>query len=115
MRFRPVLAASIGAGMLVLATPGASSAASGGFEYRYFDAYGIVQEGFFADPPSLECITLPEVADPYISGPADSPRNYTDATAVVFTGPDCQGDYFSLRPYTGHGSERLKVRSVLFS
>jgi hypothetical protein len=115
MRLRTVLAASIGAGMLVLATPGASSAASGGFEYQYVDAYGSAQEGFLADPPSRECITLPEVADPYYSAPADSPRNYTNATAVVFTGPDCEGDYFSLRPYTGHGSERLKVRSVLFS
>lgn len=115
MRLRTVLAASIGAGMLILAAPGVSSAASGGFEYRYIDADGVTLHGFLADPPSRECITLPEVADPDISAPADSPRNYTDVTAVVFTGPDCEGDYFSLRPYTGHGSERLKLRSVLFS
>lgn len=115
MRLRTVLAATLGAGMFVLTTPGLSSAAAGGFSYRYFDAYGVAHEGLLADPPSRTCITLPEVADPYFSLPADSPRNRTDATAVVFTEPDCEGDYFSLRPYTGYGSERLKLRSVVFS
>lgn len=67
------------------------------------------------DPASGECHTLPEVANPAASSPAHSPRNRTDATAVVFTEPDCEGDWFSLRPHTGYGSERLKLRSVVFS
>ncbi|MFJ9849017.1 hypothetical protein [Streptomyces sp. NPDC101150] len=54
------------------------------------------------------------VALQHAAPPAHSPRNYTDATAVVFTGPDCTGNDFSLRPHGGHGSERLKLRSVLF-
>ena len=115
MRVGKVLAALFGVGMLITATPGAASAATGGFSYRYVDTGGSVQRGFLADPPSAECITLPEVAEPDTTAPADSPLNFTDATAVVFTGPDCQGDYFSLRSVTGHGSERLKLRSVLFS
>lgn len=66
------------------------------------------------DPPSRECVTLPEVEDPSTE-PAHSPRNRTDATATVFTGPHCTGDWFSLRPHVGHASERLKLRSVVFS
>ncbi|MFJ3586111.1 hypothetical protein ACIPPS_28335 [Streptomyces sp. NPDC090127] len=59
------------------------------------------------------CVALPEVADPDTSAPAHSPRNGTDAPAVVFTESDCTGDSFTLRP-GGQASERLKVRSVLF-
>lgn len=115
MRLRKAFAVVLGTGMLVLAAPDIANAATGGFTYRFVDSYGIIQESTLDNPPSRECITLPEVADPDMSAPADSPRNATDATAVVFTEPDCQGDYFSLRPLTGRGSERLKLRSVLFS
>ncbi|NUP47484.1 MAG: hypothetical protein HOW97_09245 [Catenulispora sp.] len=115
MRFGKVLAVAIGAGLLIAGTPAVASAASGEFTYQYVDGDGNVQLGFLADPPSRECVTLPEVADTDASLPADSPRNFTDSTAVVFTGPDCDGDYFSLRPFKGYGSERLKLRSVLFS
>ena len=114
-RLRAVLTLVLGAGLLVLAAPTMASAASGEFSYRFVDANGITQESLLLDPPSRECVTLPEVADPDATAPADSPRNRTDATAIVFTGPDCTGDYFSLRPLTGYGSERLKLRSVLFS
>jgi len=115
MRLRSVLAVALGTGMLVLATPAVASAATGEFSYHFVDAHGIRQESTLFDPPGRECITLPEVADPYDSDPADSPRNRTDATATVFTGPHCDGDYFTLRPRTGYGSDRLKLRSVVFS
>jgi hypothetical protein len=115
MRLRKSFAVLLGTGMLVLAAPTIADAATGGFTYRFVDSYGITQESTLDNPPSRECITLPEVADADGSAPADTPRNATNATAVVFSEPDCQGDYFSLRPLTGHGSERLKLRSVLFS
>jgi hypothetical protein len=115
MRLRKAFAVTLGTGMFVLAAPTVANAATGDFGYRFVDSYGITQMSTLTDPPSRECITLPEVADPDTSAPADTPRNGTNATAVVFTEPDCQGDYFSLRPLTGHGSERLKLRSVLFS
>ena len=114
-RLRSALALTFGTAMLILGMPGMASAASGGFSYRFDDADGISQESVLFNPPSRECITLPEVADPDATLPADSPRNRTDATAIVFTEPDCEGAYFSLRPLTGYGSERLKLRSVLFS
>lgn len=115
MSLRSVLAVALGTGMLVLATPALASAATGDFRYQFVDRDGVRQESILLDPPSRECITLPEVADPRISAPADSPRNRTDATATVFTGRDCEGDHFSLRPRTGHGNDRLKLRSVVFS
>ncbi|MFF9052875.1 hypothetical protein ACF09Z_17170 [Streptomyces erythrochromogenes] len=66
------------------------------------------------DPESRECITLPEVADPGASSPAHSPRNRTTSTATVFTEPGREGDFFTLRPVTGHGSARLQLGSVVF-
>lgn len=115
MRLRRAFAVALGTGVFVLAAPAIANASTGDFGYRFVDSYGIVQVSTLNDPPSRECITLPEVADASTSTPADSPRNGTNATAVVFAEPDCGGDYFSLRPLTGHGSERLKLRSVLFS
>ena len=123
MRLRRVLTASLGTGMLVLAVPAAANAATptaanavtGDFSYRFVDGYGIRQESILIDPPSRECVNLPEVADPKTSAPAYAPRNRADATAIVFTKPDCRGEYHSLRPLTGHGSDQLKLRSVLFS
>ncbi|MFJ9942400.1 hypothetical protein [Streptomyces erythrochromogenes] len=67
------------------------------------------------DPVGEGRITLPEVADPGAGAPAHSPRNRSDATAMVFTEPDCEGDHVTLRPRTGYGSERLGLRSVVFS
>jgi len=115
MQLRKALAVTLGTGVLLLAAPAVANASTGDFSYRFVDSYGIVQVSTLTDPPSRECITLPEVADPGTSTPADSPRNGTNATAVVFTEPDCQGDYFSLRPVTGRAGDRLKLRSVLFS
>ncbi|KJK59180.1 hypothetical protein [Saccharothrix sp. ST-888] len=115
MRLRNAAAAAAAALSLVLTLPTSASAAQGEFTYRFIGLDGAPQTGRLLDPESRECINLPEVADPDSSEPADSPRNRTDATATVFKDPDCEGDYFTLRPLTGHGSERLKIRSVVFS
>lgn len=115
MRLRSVLALALGSGALVLAAPAVASAATGTFSYQYTDSDGFRLENVLFDPPSRACITLQEAADPADTAPADSPRNRTDAVATAFTGPDCTGDQFSMRPFTGYGSERLKLRSVLFS
>ncbi|MFJ4781373.1 hypothetical protein [Streptomyces sp. NPDC088762] len=108
-------AAVFGALTLVLTVPTSASAATGEFRYTYSGLDGRPQVAVLADPPSEECITLPEVADPGASSPAHSPRNRTDETATVFTEPGCEGDYFTLRPRTGYGSARLALRSVVFS
>jgi hypothetical protein len=114
MRLRNTLAAAVGAAVLVMTVPTSASAAGGEFRYTYHDQAGLAREARLVDPPSRECITLPEVADEAVP-PADSPRNDTDATATVFTNDDCSGDYFSLRPFGGRASDRLKLRSVVFS
>jgi hypothetical protein len=113
MRLRSTLAAALGAATLVLTLSTSAQAAEGHFTYVFHDWHGGPQVGVLDHPRSRECITLPETRDEF-APPADSPRNDTDATAVVFTGVDCTGDYFTLRP-GGRASERLKLRSVLFS
>ncbi|MFI6727176.1 hypothetical protein NRF20_28620 [Streptomyces sp. R-74717] len=115
MRLRSTVAAALGALALIVAVPTSAGAASGDFGYTYSGLDGSPQVAFLFDPPSRVCITLPEVADPSSSNPAHSPRNNTDATAVVFTGVDCEGEFFLLRPNGGHASSRLKLRSVAFS
>ncbi|MBL1082355.1 hypothetical protein JK359_10225 [Streptomyces actinomycinicus] len=115
MCLRNAAVAAFGALALVLTVPASASAAEGQFQYTYTGPDGRPQIAVLDDPESLECITLPEVADPGSSSPAHSPRNRTDERATVFTEPDCTGDAFTLRPQTGYGSERLKLRSVYFS
>ncbi|MFG2284930.1 hypothetical protein ACGFOU_02440 [Streptomyces sp. NPDC048595] len=106
-------ATALGALALALSLPASAAvAATGTFTYVYEG--GGPQLGVLVDPPSGECITLPEVAPGFLP-PAHSPRNHTGSTATVFTGADCDGDYFTLRPNGGHASERLKLRSVAFS
>lgn len=113
MHLRSSVAAAVGALALVLTLPTSAQAAGGRFTYIAHEG-GTSQERVLVDPPSGVCITLPGAEDP--DGlPADSPRNDTDATATVFTGTDCDGDYFSLRPLGGRASDRLKLRSVVFS
>ncbi|PCG84438.1 hypothetical protein CIB93_19590 [Streptomyces sp. WZ.A104] len=114
MRLRSTLAASLGALALIVTVPNSAWAANGYFGYSYTGADGQRQIGQLIDPPSRECVNLPEVSDPAASEPAHSPRNFTDATAVLFTDADCEGDHFALRP-GGRASERLKLRSVVFS
>ncbi|MFF1839518.1 hypothetical protein ACFVXE_35915 [Streptomyces sp. NPDC058231] len=115
MRLRTTVAAALGALALIVTLPTSAGAATGDFVYRYTGPDGTPQYVSLFDPPSRQCITLPEVADPDASSPADTPWNETDSTATVFTGVDCQGTYFTLRPLGGHASERLKLRSVVFS
>ncbi|MCX4524432.1 MULTISPECIES: hypothetical protein [unclassified Streptomyces] len=115
MRLRTAAVAAAGALTLLIAVPGSASAATGEFEYSYVGLDGQPRQESLFDPEGRECIVIPEVADPGSSEPAFSPRNRTDAFARVFTNPDCTGDEFDLRPYSGRGSERLKLRSVRFS
>ncbi|GGJ78593.1 hypothetical protein GCM10011583_07720 [Streptomyces camponoticapitis] len=114
MRLRTSVAAAVGALALVIALPASAGAAQGDFTYQHYTETGISQTSALVDPQSRECITLPEVQDE-TTAPAHSPRNNTDATATVFAGADCEGPYFTLRPNGGHASERLLVRSVVFS
>ncbi|WP_405999168.1 hypothetical protein [Streptomyces sp. NBC_00829] len=113
MRLRTVSAAALCALTMLLAAPGSAAAADGEFVYAYEDIGGNPHLGYLFDPPSGECITLPEVASEYVT-PAHSPTNLTDATATVFTGVDCEGDHYVLRPFGGHAGTRLKLRSVVF-
>ncbi|MYT21225.1 hypothetical protein GTW69_13135 [Streptomyces sp. SID7760] len=115
MRLRHAAVAAFGALTLVLTIPTSASATIGEFQYTYVGLDGKAKVGILLDPPSGECITLPEVADPNASAPAHSPRNRTTSTATVFTEPECEGDYFTLKPLTGRGSDQLKLRSVAFS
>ncbi|WP_330172228.1 hypothetical protein OG875_00685 [Streptomyces sp. NBC_01498] len=112
MRLRTSVAATVGALALVITLPSSAGAAEGAFTYQHLNQAGMERIAGLMDPQSRECITLPEVRD---GAPAHSPRNHTNATATVFAGVDCEGPHFSLRPNGGHASERLKVRSVVFS
>ncbi|MFF8732343.1 hypothetical protein ACF073_38655 [Streptomyces sp. NPDC015171] len=114
MRLRNAAVTALGALALLLAAPGSASAASGEFQYTYSGLDGSPRIAVLQDPDSGLCITLPEVADPGASTPAHSPRNRTDEYAIAFTEPGCTGASFTMRPYTGYGSERLKLRSVVF-
>ncbi|MFJ3979156.1 hypothetical protein [Streptomyces sp. NPDC090021] len=97
-----------------LTLPVSASAATGEFQYTVTGLGGRSLRVILDDPASGECVTLPEVADPGAGSPAHSPRNRTTSTATVFTEPGCEGDCFTLRPVTGHGSARLQLRSVVF-
>lgn len=114
MRLRRCAAVALGALALVLTAPTSAGAADGQFRYTYLTDEGFEAVGFLNNPPSGECVNLYGVGS-NDQLPGHSPKNRTDATAVVFLNADCEGDdVFSLRPHTGGGSERLKVRSVIF-
>ncbi|MBB5857648.1 hypothetical protein ACFQ05_18755 [Amycolatopsis umgeniensis] len=114
MRTRTAFLAVASAVALCFSIPAVASAAEGEFTYRYYDADEEIQIGVLVDPPSGECIEIPEIADWDVD--AFRPRNDTDSTAVVFQDDDCKSDsYFSLRPNGGRGSDRLLLRSVIFS
>jgi hypothetical protein len=114
MRLQSAVAAAAGALMLVLAVPGSASAATGQFRYSYETAEGYEAVGFMNDPASGRCINVQGAGSDGGSA-AYAPRNLTDATATVFLRADCEGDaFYSLRPGAG-ASERLLVRSVVFS
>lgn len=114
MRLRSALSASAGALVLLLAVPGSASAAEGQFRYTYMTSDGYEAVGFMNDPDSGTCIDIEGPgAEP--GSAAYAPRNRTDAVATVFLEAGCTGDaYYSLRP-GGGASDRLLVRSVVFS
>ncbi|RKE17186.1 hypothetical protein [Streptomyces sp. TLI_171] len=114
MHLRQTVAAAAASLALLLAMPGPATAAVGEFRYTYYDDFGYRAAGVLVDPASRVCVTLPEVADPDSTEPAFAPQNFTGSTVALFTGPDCDGDHYSLRP-AGRASDRLKLRSVLFS
>ncbi|MEU5092009.1 hypothetical protein [Streptomyces sp. NPDC021356] len=117
MPFRTITAAvgaAAGALVLLVAVPGSASAATGQFRYSYTTAEGYEAVGFLNNPDSGTCINL----TPPGSAPGSAsraPKNRTDATATVFLDSDCEGDvYYTLRPGAG-ASDRLLLRSVVFS
>ncbi|MQY11979.1 hypothetical protein SRB5_21070 [Streptomyces sp. RB5] len=114
MRFRNTLAAAAGALALVVSLPTSAEAATGEFFYRFSGPTGEVTTRMLLDPGSFDCLTLWDVTRP-LAEPAHSPLNRTDEWATVYTGLNCDGDSFTLRPHTGHASERLKMRSVRFT
>ncbi|MET9147724.1 hypothetical protein [Streptomyces sp. SAT1] len=115
---RRSLSAAVGAAcsafVLLMAVPGSASAATGQFRYSYTTAEGYEAVGFLNNPASGECVNLP--APGSAPGTASrAPKNRTDATATVFLDADCEGDtYYTLRPGAG-ASDRLLLRSVVFS
>lgn len=115
MRLRHSVAAALGALALVVTLPASASAATGQFSYQYVGLDGKPQSATLHDPPSGECVTLAEVADPDASEPAFAPHNDTDEYALVFTEPDCTGDSWTLRPHGRPATDRLKLRSVYFT
>ncbi|MEU3445655.1 hypothetical protein AB0H29_00200 [Streptomyces thermolilacinus] len=106
--------AAAGALVLLLAVPGAAFGATGQFRYTFRTAEGYEAGGFLNSPPSLTCVNLPGAHTDALP-PAYAPKNRTDVTATVFLRADCEGDtYYTLNPGAG-ASDRLLVRSVLFS
>ncbi|MEU3074847.1 hypothetical protein [Streptomyces laurentii] len=114
MRLRYTATAACGALALTAVLAAPAFAAEGDFGYRFVGPNGKPQSAVLHDPDSGVCVTLPEVADPGASEPAFAPHNGTDAWALVFTGPDCSGDSWKLRPHGRPASDRLKLRSVVF-
>ncbi|CAL9348819.1 hypothetical protein ACH4LN_08380 [Streptomyces albus] len=113
MRLRSAVTAVLGAALLCAAMPASASAASGQFRYDYVTVEGYEATGFLNNPPSDKCLNLQGVGEENPQ-PGHSPKNRTDSWATVYAEPNCKGDSFRLRPFTGGASERLKVRSVLF-
>lgn len=70
MRLRTTVAAALGALALVVTLPTSASATVGFFAYSYTGLDGTPQIAELINPPSGECVTLPEVADPNSSNPA---------------------------------------------
>ncbi|MFB4281321.1 MULTISPECIES: hypothetical protein [unclassified Nonomuraea] len=97
---------------LALSPCAPAQAATGTFSYRFPTEYGGLGTGELTHPRSGVCINLPEVRDTEDS--AHTPSNATDSTVTVFTGIDCTGDYYSLRP-GGRASSRLLLKSAVFS
>jgi hypothetical protein len=114
MRLRHSVATACGALALTAVLAAPAHAATGDFSYRFAGPDGAPRTAALHDPADGECVTLAEVADPGSSAPAFAPHNGTDAFAIVFTGPDCTGDSWTLRPDGRPATDRLQLRSVVF-
>lgn len=115
MRLRTSAATVVAASLAFLFTlSGTAAAATGQFAYKYHGLEGQLRTAVLQDPPSGECVTLPEVADPDASSPAVAPWNDTDAWATVYSEADCTGREWNLRPHGRPATERLELRSVMF-
>lgn len=114
MRLRNTVAVSCGALVLTAVLAAPAQAATGEFSYSFVGISGDRQRATLHDPASGECVTIPEVADPGSSAAAFAPHNDTDEYAMVFTGTDCTGDAWTLRPHGRPATDRLTLRSVLF-
>ncbi|MFG3037280.1 hypothetical protein ACGFYZ_10285 [Streptomyces sp. NPDC048330] len=114
MRLRHSAAALCGALALTATLASPASAATGDFGYRFVGIGGDQQWITLQDPVNASCVTLAEAADPGSSEPAFAPHNDTDEFAVVFTGPDCTGESWTLRPHGSPTTDLLKLRSVVF-
>ncbi|MFF8955563.1 hypothetical protein [Streptomyces sp. NPDC014894] len=115
MRRRTAAAGVLVSLVLLLSQPGTAAAATGDFSYGFIGLDGRPQRATVHDPASRACVTLPEAADPDSSAPAFAPHNETDSLALVYTNPDCTGEVWALRPHGERATDRLKLRSVLFS
>ncbi|MEU8539274.1 hypothetical protein AB0C52_04615 [Streptomyces sp. NPDC048717] len=114
MRLRHTVTATCGALALAAVLAAPAFAAQGDFGYRFAGPDGKPRSAVLHHPETGKCVTLPEVADQGASEPAFAPHNDTDAPALVFTGRDCGGDSWKLRPHGRPATDRLKLRSVLF-
>ncbi|MFI1176955.1 hypothetical protein [Streptomyces melanogenes] len=110
-RPRALVSAAACSLMLLLATPGSASANAGDFFYTYTDADGKEQRQKEQDPPSRECLNIPEATEAH---PAHSPHNGTDEDAIVYEKVDCEGAKFVVAKDTGEAGPDVKFRSVLF-
>lgn len=108
MRIRTTLAAAACAVGLAMSFPVSAHAAEGSFDY-----FTYVGERALVNPPTGECVTLPEVADPDVP-PALYAFNATATEAQVFAGTDCEGAYLFVQPFAGLPTD-FGFRSVLLT
>jgi hypothetical protein len=113
MRLRAALIAVVSVCALGVAVPAVASASEGEFTYRYYDEDGDLQQGALVDPPSGECVDIPEVID-FSDTFAFRPHNNTDASVTVFKEGNCEGDAYYTLPAGARASDRLLMRSVVF-
>ncbi|MER5858215.1 hypothetical protein ABT131_21750 [Streptomyces sp900105245] len=90
--------------------------ATGQFRYTYTNAEGYDPVGFLNDPPSGQCINLPAPAA--AEGAAATATVFLDADCsgdTYFLDADCSGDTYLTLPAAADASDRLLLRSVVFS
>lgn len=106
--------AAVSAAVLLVAVPGSAAAATGQFRYSYTTTDGYEAVGFLNNPVSGQCVNLtPPASEP--GSASRAPKNRTDATATVFLDADCEGEAYYVLPPGRGASDRLLVRSVVFS